>query len=281
MTCGGLAATTHFIENYPGFPDGIAGADLSALFKRQAEHFGTEVREFLEVKEISKSRENIFKVKIDSSEYTAPVVIIASGSVPRTLGVPGEKEFQGRGVSYCAVCDGPFFRDMDAAVIGCGNSGLQEGELLLRFVKKLTFVEFLPHIIGAKILQERLKETGRAEFLLNKEIISINGNEAVESISLRDRTTGDKTDVPVQGIFVYAGFSPNTGFVKDYLKLDKQGYIVADEDMKTSVAGVFAAGDVRSKKIRQVTSACSDGAIAAISASQYLKDYNKGKACRW
>jgi thioredoxin reductase (NADPH) len=281
MACGGLAAMTHLIENYPGFPDGIAGSDLSNLMKIQAEKFGAEIKEYSDVNSISKSNYNVFSVNTNEGVYSATSLIIATGSVPKSLGIPGENEFKGRGVSYCAVCDAPFFRGMNVAVIGCGNSGLQEGELLLKFAKKLTFIEYLPNIIGSKILQNRLIETGCAEFMLNKEIIAIEGTEAVEAIRVKDRTTSEETLVPVQGIFVYAGFSPNTGFLSGVIELDKRGYIIATEEMKTSIEGIFAAGDVRVKKIRQVTSACSDGAIAAIFASQYLSSLKEGKTCNW
>lgn len=269
--CGGLASSTHLIENFPGFPNGISGPDLMKLMKEQAIRFGAEITEFAEVTSIKQSDTGFFEVAFNEEKAIAPAVIISSGSVPRSLNIPGEKEFFGRGVSYCAVCDGPFFKDMDVAVIGCGNSGLQEGEGLLKHVRKLIFIDFIPQILGSKILQERLKATERVEFHMNKKIISIDGKDFVESITFEDRESGVIEKIPIGGVFVYAGFSPNTAFLKDLIELDENGYIFTNDDMRTSREGVYAVGDVRSKRIRQIATACADGVIAAISAGIYLK----------
>ena len=158
--CGGLAAGTDLIENYPGFPEGLNGTELMAKFKQQARRFGADIIEFKEVKAIKKE-EKIIKVQTDEKEYSGRTVIIGSGSLPKKLNIPGEEEYKGKGVSYCATCDGPLFRDKDVAIIGCGNSGLQEGEALLKYVKSITFSEFLPEMTGSKILQERLKKQER------------------------------------------------------------------------------------------------------------------------
>ena len=268
--CGGLPATTDMIENYPGFPDGVNGSELIEKFKEQALKFGTEIVELKKVNGIQPYGEGI-KVQTDEEEYKTHTVIVASGSVPKKLNIPGEDKYRGRGVSYCATCDGPLFMDKDVAVIGCGNSGLQEGETLLKYVKSVTFIEFLPYMLAEKILQERLRKNRKATFLLNHEAISINGEAVVDSITIRNRRTGKKKQVEVSGVFIYVGFLPNSGFVKDIVELDKFGYIITNEDMETSVPGIYAVGDIRSKKTRQITVACGEGTIAAMSARNYLK----------
>lgn len=275
---GGLPAATDLVENYPGFPDGIKGIDLMNKFKKQAEKFGVNFSEFDEVKNIETIEKKI-KVKTERNEYLARTVIIASGSVPKKLGVSGEDKFMGRGVSYCATCDGPLFRDKDVAVIGCGNSGLQEGGSLLNHVKSIKFLEFLPYMNAEKILQERLKNQENTSFFLNHQLLSINGDDFVKSITVKDRSSGEEKLINVDGVFVYVGFLPNTKFLskedsseKDIVELDDYGYIITDRYMKTSLTGVFAAGDVRSKKYRQIDEACGDGTIAALSVAEYLSE---------
>lgn len=269
--CGGLPSGTDFIENYPGFPDGIKGPELMEKFKKQAERFSVEIKEFEEVKNI-KSEEDIIKVKTDNAEYSAKAVIVASGSVPKKLGVPGEEKFTGRGVSYCAICDGPLYKGKDVAIIGCGNSGLQEGGPLLEHVKSITFIEFLPSMPAEKILQDRLRKNDKAKFLLNHQLMSINGDKVVESVTAKDRKTNEEKDIPVSGVFMYVGFSPNSGFLEGVVDLDKVKYVVTDEKMQTSIKGIYAVGDIRSKNIRQVSTATGDGTVAAIAVRDYIKE---------
>jgi len=266
---GGLTATTDFIENYPGFPEGIKGMELMNRVKRQAERFGTEIIQG-EVKEV-RPVEGKIEVQIERDKYSTSCVIVASGSIPKKLNIPGEEKFLGKGVSYCATCDGPLYRDKDVAVIGCGNSGLQEGEYLLKFVKSITFVEFLPHMTAEKILQERLGKERKTNFLLNHMLTRINGEEGVDSITVKDRKTGKEKRIRVSGVFIYAGFLPNSDFLKGVVELDKSGYIITNEKMKTSVPGIFAIGDVRSKEVRQVTTAVGEGTIAAVMAEKYIR----------
>jgi thioredoxin reductase (NADPH) len=268
---GGLPATTERVENYPGFPEGIEGVELMRRFKEQAERFGAEIKEFSEVKKIEQE-DKIFKLTTDFGTFKSYTVIIASGSIPKKLNVPGEDKFMGRGVSYCAICDGPFYQGKDVAVIGCGNSGLQEGETLLKYVKGITFVEFLPYIPAEKILQERLKKEPRVKFLLNHMVTAINGEEFVQSITVKDRQSQEEKEIKVDGVFIYVGFLPNTQFLKGFLELDKDGYIITDEDMRTSKEGIYAVGDVRSKKVRQISVACGEGTIAALAVRDYLKE---------
>jgi len=274
--CGGMPATTEILENYPGFPEFIAGPELMAKFKSQAQKFGSQIRETRQVEALEKEEEGI-RVKTAEGAYMAKAVIIASGNLPKVLGIPGEKRFTGKGASYCATCDGPLYRGRDVVVVGCGNSGLQEGETLLRYVKSVTFVEYMPEMSASVILQERLRENEKARFYLNSALVSINGDKFVESVTLKDRATGDEKAIKTSGVFIYAGYIPNTKFVEGFLKLDRGGYIIADEDMKTSVDGIFAAGDVRTKRIRQIVTACGDGAISAITALEHIKLYNLRK----
>jgi len=271
--CGGLTASTDLIENYPGFPDGISGMELVDKFKQQAQKFGAEIIEFKEVKGVKKSGKTI-KVETDKEEYGAYALVVATGSVPKKLNIPGEEKYRGKGVSYCATCDGPLFRNKDVAVIGCGNSGLQEGEALLKYVNSVTFVEFLPEMSASKILQERLKKQKKATFFLNHALSEINGRELVDSITVKERQSGREKQIKVSGVFIYAGFLPNSKFLQGSVELDNAGYIISNEKMQTSMPGVYAIGDVRADKVRQVDVACAEGTIAAISIRDYLKEIN-------
>ncbi len=266
---GGLAATTDYIENYPGFPDGIKGIELTEKMKNQVKHFGVEIIG-VEVKSISKTGKNVI-VQTENKKYEVPAVIITTGTTPKRLNIPGEDILSGRGISYCATCDGPLFKGRDIAVIGCGNSGLQEGKFLLNFVKSITFVEFLPYMTADRILQEKLRDEKAVNFLLNHIAISINGKERVESITVENRESNKKKTIEVSGIFIYVGLNPNSGFLKNFIELDDYGFVITNKKLETSVHGVFAAGDIRAETIRQVVTACGDGAVAAINAYHYIK----------
>jgi thioredoxin reductase (NADPH) len=267
---GGEVASTDFVENYPGFPEGINGGELADRMLEQAERFGTQViYKDIESLDLTSPQKII---KFDSKTIKAKSVIIASGTSPKDLNIPGEKKFKGRGVSYCATCDGPFFNGKNVAIIGCGNSGLQEGLFMLKFVKSLTMVEFLPTIQAEKILQDRMKTHKNIEWYLNHQITSINGEDFVSSITIKNRETQKEKEIPVQGVFVYVGLTPNTKYLGDQIKLNKWGYILSDERMKTSIPGVFAAGDIRDKDIRQVATAVGDGAVAASSAQHFIEN---------
>lgn len=268
--CGGLPAGVGIIENYPGFLEGIKGMELVDRFRKQAERFGVKISEFEEVKKIEPLGKKI-KVQTSRNEYSASAVIVASGSLPKKLGIPGEDEFLGKGVSYCATCDGPLYRDRDVAVIGCGNSGLQEGESLLQYVSSVTFVEFLPYMTAAKILQERVQKNEKVRFLLNHMLTSINGETLVHSITVKNRQSGEEAEIEVSGVFIYAGFLPNSAFLEDRVELDQAGYVVTNERMETSVPGIYAVGDLRSKRVRQIDVACGEGTIAAISVGEYIR----------
>ncbi len=271
---GGLPVTTEWIENYPGFPDGIKGIELMEKFKMQAEHFGTDIVEFKEIRKVEILNGKI-KVYTDKEQYLSYALIVASGSIPKRLNIPGEKEFMGKGVSYCATCDGPLFKDKDIAIIGCGNSGLQEGEALVKYVRSITFIEFLPYMPATRILQERLQPKKNTKFLLNHTLTSINGDTKVTSVTVKDRKTDVEKKINVSGVFIYVGFLPNSKFLEGIVEIDKDGYIVTDEKMETSLQGIYAIGDVRSKQIRQITLACAEGTVAALSVRDYVNEIKK------
>ena len=268
--CGGLTAETTLVENYPGFPDGVNGRELMEKFKKQAQRFGTQIAEYSAVTGVEPLEKRV-RVKTDDREYYARCLIIASGSIPKKLNLPGENEFYGKGVSYCATCDGPLYKAKNVAVIGCGNSGLQEGESLLKHVRNLTFIEFLPYMTAEKILQERLQKSEKTTFLLNHTATSINGGDRVGSVMVKNRETNKEKRLEVSAVFIYAGFLPDSKFVEGVVELDTSGYVITNENMETCVPGIYAAGDVRSKKVRQIGVACGEGIIAALSASDYIK----------
>ena len=267
--CGGLAAMTDLLENYPGFPEGVNGMELIEKFKSQAQRFDSDISEFKEVKKIEKTGDMII-VKTDKDEYRAHTVIIASGSIPKKLNVPGEERFAGKGVSYCATCDGPLYKGKDVVVIGAGNSGLQESEYLLKHVKSVTIVEFLPHMTGEKILQDRLQKKGNVEFLLNHMLTSISGKNVVESVTARNRETDEDKTIVTSGVFIYAGFLPYSELAKGVVDMDEEGYIITNENMETSTPGIYAVGDIRSKRFRQVAIACGEGTIAGMAATEHV-----------
>jgi len=271
MACGGRVALTAHIENWPGTPDGINGMDLTEKFKQQALKFGTQITEFAEVTKVE-PLEKAVQITTDNGSYTGKTLIVATGSVLKKLNVPGEDKFYGKGVSYCATCDGPFYKGKDVAVIGCGDSGLQEGESLLGFAKSVTFIAYRSFMKARQSLQERVKKKPNAKFLLNYIVTSINGNKTVTSITAKERQTNEERIIDVQGVFVYIGFMANTNFLQGVVDLDPVGCIVTNDDMQTSVPGIYAAGDVRSKKIRQITNACGEGTIAALAARDYIKE---------
>jgi len=269
VAVGGLAAATDRIENYPGFNKGISGEELTSLMGKQADFFGARI--FSEGVLDIDTQSNPKVLKTDRGDFTVKSVIVASGTSPKPLNVPGEKKFKGRGISYCATCDAPFFQDKEIAVIGCGNSGIQEGLYLLKFAKKITFVEFLPYMTAEKILQERIKSHKNVEFLLNSQLTSFEGNNNLTGIKVKSRESGDEKLISVDGVFVYVGLLPNTDFLKGKVELDKAGFVKTNEILETSIKGIFAAGDVRTTPLRQVATAVGDGALAAEMVVKYIE----------
>lgn len=269
MIPGGQAATTVTLENYPGFPEGIGGPQLGALMEEQAKKFGAQVI-YDNVNSVSFGEE-IKTVITDNGKYRAKTIIIASGAKPRKLNVPGAARFDGKGISYCATCDGALFADRDIVLIGGGNSAIEEAIFLTRFVKSITIVQDMPVLTAEKILQERLEEHDMVTKTFNNKILSINGEDKIESITVEKTDTGKEETINTEGIFIYIGYIPNTDFLGKELALNDWGYIEANKDLETSAKGVYAAGDVRSKTLRQVATAVGDGALAAFNAIKYLE----------
>lgn len=267
---GGIPAMVDFIENYPGFPDGISGMELMQKMRAQADRFKLQVEEFAEVERITPDKQ-IFRITTENKQYVSRAVIIASGGVPRKLEVPGEQEFSGRGVSYCATCDGPLFRDADLIVVGGGNAAVQEALYLTKFARQVTLIHRRNQLRAQPILQERAFHNEKIKIAWDSVVTNIYGGDQVEGVTIRNVKSGEKINLPAQGVFIFIGWLPNTGFVKELLALDDEGHIVTDENMQTSAPGIFAIGDVRSKPFRQIANAVGDGVIGALTASKYLE----------
>jgi thioredoxin reductase (NADPH) len=267
---GGQMTTTEVIENYPGFPQGINGDELSRLMEEQAKRFGLEVIS-QEVVEIQLEGERKL-VKTDESTYLCEALIICTGNEYRKLGIPGEKEFAGKGVSYCATCDGTFFQDSQIVVVGGGDSALTEALYLTKFAKELTIIHRRDALRGTKIYQERVFANPKIKLLWNSVIQEIKGDSTVRSILVKNVKTGEITELKTEGVFLFVGLSPRTQFLKGLVNFDEAGYIITDENCETSVKGIFAAGDCRKKLLRQVATAVGDGAMAAFAAEKYLEE---------
>jgi thioredoxin reductase (NADPH) len=270
LIVGGQSSTTETIENYPGFPDGIGGYELAQKMEEQAKRFG--VKFLFEKVEKTDLEGKEKKVHISGKVYKSKSVIIASGASPRRLNVPGSDKFHGKGISYCATCDGALFTDKSVIIVGGGNSAVEEGLFMLRFTKNITFVQDLPNLTAEKILQERLFQHPEIKIYYNSEILSINGEEKIKSMSVKDKKTGKTFDIETDGIFVYIGLVPKTDFLDKKVLLNEYGYIKVDKDLKTNIEGVFAAGDVIEKSFRQVITAASDGALAAKSVEKFIEN---------
>ena len=267
---GGLAATTAHIENYPGFPSGLGGMDLAAQFEEQAKKFGVEIRN-AQVESLSKEGE-AFIVRTADEAFRASTVILATGASPSMLGVPGEKEFIGRGVSYCATCDGAFFRDQVLAVVGGGDAAVEEAMFLTRFASRVFVIHRRNELRATKIIQDRAFKNSKLEFVWSTVVEAIRGQDKVEEVVLKDVRSGATRILPVAGVFIYVGNRPNSGLVAGLAELDARGYVITDDEMRTRTSGLFAAGDVRRKLLRQVVTAVADGAVAAVAAEKYLAE---------
>jgi len=266
---GGLITTTDVIENYPGFPEGISGMALGQRFESQAKKYGLDII----YGNVTKIEQNgpVFKVFTEDTPYSSKTVIIATGSKPKKLGIKGEDKFTGKGVSYCATCDGPFHKDQNVAVIGGSNPALEEAIFLTSFAKLVTVIHHKDFLGADKVLQDKARSNPKIFFKLNTTAEEIMGNDKVMSLKLRDVSTNKASSINIDGVFIYSGNEPNTDFINGLVKLDQNGLILAGEDTKTSVEGIFAAGDVRTKFLCQVVTAVADGAMAVQSVKSYLK----------
>jgi thioredoxin reductase (NADPH) len=266
---GGQILTTDWVDNYPGFPEGISGFDLVDKMRRQAERFELPI---ISDEVVSLSLQGSEKI-ISGTQgvYTAKALIIASGATHKKLGVPGEEILGGKGVSYCATCDGPFFRDQEIAVVGGGDTAVQEALYLTRFVKKIYLIHRRDQLRATKILQERALSDPAIQPVWNAVVESIQGKDQVEEIRIRKVDGSPGQAFSVQGVFVFVGILPNTDWLKGSFPLDPQGFIETNSDLATSIPGIFAAGDVRQKQLRQISTAVGDGATAVFSVERYLE----------
>ncbi|MDC0765298.1 thioredoxin-disulfide reductase [Brevibacillus sp. AG] len=269
---GGQMANTEDIENYPGFTS-ILGPDLSTKMFEHAQQFGAEYA-YGEIKEI-RDEEPYKRVITGDKEYLTKSVIVATGAEHRLLGVQGEKELSGRGVSYCAVCDGAFFRNKELVVVGGGDSAVEEAVFLTRFASKVTIVHRRDQFRAQKILQKRAFDNEKIEVIWDTELKEIRGEGKVQAVLLENTKTGEQKEYPADGVFIYVGMDPLTASVRPLGITNDAGYVLTDEKMNTKVKGVFAAGDVREKMLRQVVTATGDGSIAAQSAQHYVEELNE------
>lgn len=271
---GGQAALTEIIENYPGFPEGIDGPELMQKMEKQAVRFGLKIEygEAAEVR-IKEGKEDKVKiVKINNQEYNTLAIILASGAEASKLGIPGEEELRGRGVSYCATCDAPFFKDQKIVVIGGGDTAIEEALYLTKFVREITIIHRRDRLRATKILQERVVANKKINFAWDSVVTKILDKEKVEGVLIQNKKTGEEKEIFCQGVFIFVGNIPNSKFLKELVKLDKRGYILTDDNMMTSQEGIYACGDVRKKILRQVVTACGEGATAAFAAQKYIEE---------
>jgi thioredoxin reductase (NADPH) len=266
---GGQMTTTEMIENYPGFPQGVTGDELSRLMEEQAKRFGLETvnQEVVEVR----SEGDLKHVRTYESSYLCEALIICTGTEYRKLGVPGENEFMGKGVSYCATCDGAFFQDSHIFVVGGGDSALTEALFLTKFVKELTIIHRRDALRATKIYQERTFANPKIKFLWNSVVQEVRGDQVVRSVLVKNVKTGEIKEFDTEGIFLFVGLIPRTQLLKGLINLDEEGYILTDEKCETSIKGIFAAGDCRKKLLRQIATAVGEGATAAFAAEKYLE----------
>lgn len=271
MTVGGRILMSESIENYPGFPGGILTQELITRMESQVNELNIKIQsdEVLELDSLNK------KIKTSSGIYESSAIIIASGAKPRKLNIPGEKELTGRGVSYCATCDGPLFRDKKVVIVGGGNAVAEEAIYLVRFANSVTVIHRRADLRASAILQERMQENKKINFILNSIVTQIKGTKKTEAITIKDLLSQKEADFNCDGVFIYIGYEPETEFLKGKLNIDESGFIITDENMNTSAQGIFACGDCRKKSLYQVINACGDAAVAADSAYKFIA--SKGK----
>jgi len=270
MQLGGQVSITYEVENYPGFPDGLGGPDLVEKFQKQAERFGAQI-EYDIATEVDLTHGSPFMVKTASKTYQADTVIITTGATPHKLSIPGESEFVGRGVSYCATCDGFFFRGKDVVVVGGGDSALEEGIFLTRFANKVNLIHRRDSLRAGTLLQSRANASEKFGFTWDTIVDEIAGKDTVEAVRVHNIKTGAVESIKTDGVFIFIGHYPNTDLFKGQLALDEHGYLITDKLMQTSVQGVFAAGEVQDPVYRQVATSVGQGTAAGMSAIRWLE----------
>ena len=267
---GGQLMTTSEVENYPGFPNGIFGPELMMNMRQQAERFGAVTVDDEVLKVDFKKRP--FTITTHAETYTAEATLVCTGASPRKLGIPAEQQFSGRGVSYCATCDGPFFKGENIVVVGGGDTAIEEATFLTKFGKSVRVVHRRDSLRASKILQQKALENPKIEFIWNNVVADIKGNNKISTVLVKDINTGKERTIEIGGLFVAIGHEPNTAIFKGQLELDDKGYIVLKHHTKTSVEGVFAAGDVHDHRYRQAVTAAGFGCMAAIDVEKWLSE---------
>ena len=268
-TLGGQLAFSINVENYPGFPEGMNGSELADLFEKSAEKFGARLV-YDSVTKVDFS-EHPYKVSTYSEEYQTKALIIAIGAVPNKLDVPGEEEFRGKGVSYCATCDGWFFRDKRIAVVGGGDSALEEGIFLTQYASSVTIIHRRDALRAGAVLQERAKRNEKINFLWNTIVAEIKGEDTIKKLILENTKNGEKFEMDFDGLFIFIGHKPNTEMFEGKLEMDEDGYLITDQRFRTKQAGVFAAGEVQDPWYRQVVTSAGMGAAAAMEVRKFLE----------
>jgi thioredoxin reductase (NADPH) len=270
ITAGGQLMLTNEVENYPAFPTGVMGPDLMDLFRKQAENFGARFINDNVTKIDVTSRP--FKVNVGDKEYLANSLIIATGASAKWLNIPSEQKFIGKGVSSCATCDAPFFKNKDVIAVGGGDTAMEESLFLTKFAKSVTLIHRRDKFRASKIMQERVWANPKIKVILNSIIEEVLGEEKVSGVKIKDLTTHEITELKTDGLFVAIGHSPNTAFLKGVMQMDEHGYLITQEEVKTNIDGIFVAGDVADKDYRQAVTAAGSGAKAAIEARSYLQN---------
>ncbi len=268
---GGQISITNEVENYPGFPEGTTGPELVELMQKQAERFGARMV-IDEVIEVDFRSGSPFTVKTHSEEYQTNAVIVTVGASPRRLGVPGEEEFIGRGVSFCATCDGFFFREKDVVVVGGGDSAMEEGLFLTRFANQVRVIHRRDELRAGEALRHRAMANDKISFIWDTVVEEIKGNGAVQSIRARNTKTGETLDLSTDGVFIFIGHDPNSDLFGGQLEMDDRGYLLVDKKMMTSVPGVFAAGEIMDPTFRQIATSVGQGCAAAMMAERWLDE---------
>ena len=275
-TVGGQMILTHEIANYPGV-ESTSGYQLSTIMRNQAKKFGCDIKSNITVESLNLDGEVKEAILSDGTKYTADAIILSPGGRSRTLGVPGENALKGQGISYCATCDGDFFTDKEIMVVGGGNSALEEAVSLTKYASKVTIVHQFDHFQAFEYAIEEARNHPKISLLMESSITAFHGNEKLEGVEITDLKSGLKQNLPIDGVFIFIGYIPNTEFLEGKVALSEWKEIIVDADMQTSIRGIFAAGDSINKKYRQVTTAVADGTIAALAASKYIHELHQNK----